>query len=107
MERGLAHGHVHGLGVDKAMNIVDGYGLFGMEDARKGASVFADLVLQKKTAGSALLITGESGAGKTALAVALSKEIGARVPFVKMVGSEVYSAEVRKTEILHQALRRS
>jgi len=107
MERGMAHTHVLGLGVDRGMNTIDGYGVFGMQEARKGASIFVDLVLNKKTAGKALLIAGETGTGKTALAVAISRELGSRVPFVKMTGSEVYSAEVKKTEMLHQSLRRA
>ncbi|OAG29659.1 RuvB-like protein 1 (pontin 52) [Nematocida displodere] len=107
MDKGLAHSHIHGLGVDRGMNIVKGAGLFGMENARKAASIFCDMVSAKKTAGKALLITGESGSGKTALAVGISKELGTKVPFVKMSGSEVFSAEVRKTEILQQAARRA
>ncbi|KAI5193276.1 RuvB-like protein 1 [Nematocida minor] len=107
MDKGLAHSHVTGLGVDRSMNITDEAGLFSMEKARKAASLFTDVINSKKTAGKALLITGESGSGKTALAVGISKELGPRVPFVRMTGSEVYSAAVRKTEILQQAIRRA
>ncbi|KAI5191358.1 RuvB-like protein 1 [Nematocida sp. AWRm77] len=107
MDRGLAHNHITGLGVDKDLGTVEGAGLFGMERARKAASIFADMVVNRKIAGKALLISGESGSGKTALAFGLSRELGMRVPFVRMVGSEVYSAEIRKTEILHQAARRA
>ena len=46
-------------------------------------------------------------AGKTALALAISQELGSKVPFCPMVGSEVYSAEVKKTEVLMTNFRRA
>ena len=50
---------------------------------------------------------GPPGTGKTALALAISQELGPKVPFCPMVGSEVYSTEVKKTEILMENFRRS
>jgi hypothetical protein len=44
---------------------------------------------------------------QTALALALSQELGSKVPFCAMVGSEVYSGEVKKTEVLSSAFRRA
>ncbi len=58
-------------------------------------------------AGRAVLLAGPPGTGKTALALAISHEIGSRVPFCPMVASEVYSAEVKKTEVLMENFRRS
>jgi RuvB-like protein 1 (pontin 52) len=58
-------------------------------------------------AGRALLMAGPPGTGKTAIALAVSSELGAKVPFCPMVGSEVYSSEVKKTEILMENFRRS
>jgi RuvB-like protein 1 (pontin 52) len=58
-------------------------------------------------AGKALLLAGAPGTGKTALALAISQELGSKVPFCPMVGSEVYSAEVKKTEILMENFRRA
>ena len=40
-------------------------------------------------------------------ALAISAELGPKVPFCPMVGSEVYSSEVKKTEILMENFRRS
>ena len=37
---------------------------------------------------------GPPGTGKTALALAIAAELGPKVPFCPMVGSEVYSSEV-------------
>ena len=42
-------------------------------------------------AGKALLMAGPPGTGKTAIALAISAELGPKVPFCPMVGSEVYS----------------
>ncbi len=61
----------------------------------------------KKMAGRAVLLAGPPGTGKTAVALALAQEIGSKVPFCPMVASEVYSAEVKKTEILMENFRRS
>ena len=58
-------------------------------------------------AGRAVLLAGPPGTGKTALALAISNEIGSKVPFCPMVASEVYSAEVKKTEVLMENFRRS
>ncbi len=58
-------------------------------------------------AGRALLMAGAPGTGKTALALAISAELGPKVPFCPMVGSEVYSSEVKKTEILMENFRRA
>src|SRR4051794_4882406 len=58
-------------------------------------------------AGRALLLAGAPGTGKTALALAVAQELGPKVPFCPMVGSEVYSSEVKKTEILMENFRRA
>jgi SpoVK/Ycf46/Vps4 family AAA+-type ATPase len=53
------------------------------------------------------VLVGAPGTGKTALALAVSHELGTKVPFCPMVGSEVYSTEVKKTEVLAEAFRRA
>jgi RuvB-like protein 1 (pontin 52) len=65
------------------------------------------LIKSKKMAGKALLLGGAPGTGKTALALAISQELGSKVPFCPMVGSEVFSSEVKKTEILMENFRRA
>jgi len=62
--------------------------------------ITVELIKTKKMAGRALLLAGAPGTGKTALALALAHELGPKVPFCPMVGSEVFSSEVKKTEIL-------
>lgn len=53
------------------------------------------------------MLVGAPGTGKTALALAISQELGTKVPFCPMVGSEVYSTEVKKTEVLAEVFRRA
>ena len=57
--------------------------------------------------GRAVLLAGGPGTGKTALALAVSQELGSKVPFCPIVGSEIYSAEVKKTEALMENFRRA
>merc|ERR1712159_877581 len=45
--------------------------------------------------------------GKTAIALGIAQELGSKVPFCPMVGSEVYSSEVKKTEVLMENFRRA
>lgn len=66
-----------------------------------------ELIKSRKFSGRALLLVGAPGTGKTALALAVSHELGAKVPFCPMVGSEVYSTEVKKTEVLAESFRRA
>lgn len=58
-------------------------------------------------AGRALLLAGPPGTGKTALALGIAQELGSKVPFCPMVGSEVFSSEVKKTEVLMENFRRA
>lgn len=73
----------------------------------QACGVIVSLIQSKKFSGRALLLVGAPGTGKTALALGISQELGSRVPFCPMVGSEVYSAEVKKTEVLAEVFRRA
>ena len=82
-------------------------GWVGQEQAREACGVVVDMIRQKKMAGRALLMAGAPGTGKTALALGIAQELGSKVPFCPMVGSEVYSSEVKKVEILMENFRRA
>jgi len=106
--RVATHSHIKGLGLDDEGNAqAVAAGLVGQERAREACGVVVDLIKSKKMAGRALLMAGAPGTGKTALALAIAQELGPKVPFCPMVGSEVFSAEVKKTEILMENCRRA
>lgn len=73
----------------------------------QACGVVVDLIKAKKMSGRAVLLAGGPGTGKTALALAVSQELGTKVPFCPIVGSEVYSTEVKKTEALMENFRRA
>ncbi|KAL4610608.1 hypothetical protein ACB092_08G063000 [Castanea dentata] len=82
-------------------------GFVGQAEAREAFGLVVDMIRQKKMAGWALLLAGPPGTGNTALALGIAQELGSKVPFCPMVGSEVYSSEVKKTEILMENFRRA
>ncbi|KAH9255477.1 hypothetical protein BASA81_006596 [Batrachochytrium salamandrivorans] len=106
--RVACHTHIKGLGLDQdGFALEFGSGLVGQNQAREACGVVVDLIRSKKMSGRALLLAGGPGSGKTALAMAVAQELGPKVPFRPMVGSEVFSYEVKKTEILMENFRRS
>ncbi|EGR33865.1 hypothetical protein IMG5_034130 [Ichthyophthirius multifiliis] len=107
-QRIASHSHVKGLGLnEEGTAVAVASGMVGQENAREAAGIICDLIKTKKMAGRAVLLAGPPGTGKTAIALALSTELGPKVPFCPMVGSEVYSSEVKKTEILMENFRRA
>ncbi|KAI8576747.1 hypothetical protein K450DRAFT_255384 [Umbelopsis ramanniana AG] len=107
-QRVAAHTHIKGLGLrDDGSAEPIAAGFVGQENAREASGVAVELIKSKKMAGRALLLAGAPGTGKTALALAVSQELGPKVPFCPMVGSEVYSAEIKKTEVLMENFRRA
>lgn len=65
------------------------------------------MIKEGKIAGRAILIGGQPGTGKTALALGLARSLGDETPFTMISGSEIFSLEMSKTESLTQAFRRS
>ncbi len=106
-ERIGAHTHIGGLGLDENMNAVRVKdGMVGQEKAREAAGLVIRMIQEGKLSGKTVILAGPPGTGKTAIAVAVSRELGANVPFIQMSGSEVYSSERKKTEVLLEAIRK-
>ncbi len=102
------HSHVRGLGLDekgKAKFIGDG--LVGQVEAREAAGIVVKMIKEGKMAGRGVLLVGPSGTGKTAIAVGMARELGEDTPFVALNGAEIYSTELKKTELLMQTLRKA
>merc|ERR1711912_84249 len=107
-QRVAVHTHVKGLGLDENGTAEQcASGPCGQEKAREAAGVIVEMIKSKKMAGRALLLAGAPGSGKTAIALGIAQELGSKVPFCPMVGSEVYSSEVKKTEVLMENFRRA
>ncbi|KAK9479251.1 TIP49 C-terminus-domain-containing protein [Lipomyces japonicus] len=106
--RTAAHTHIKGLGLDGhgLATRVEG-GFIGQQNAREACGIIVDMIKAKKMSGRAILLAGGPGTGKTALALAIAQELGPKVPFCPITGSEIYSTEVKKTEALMENFRRA
>ncbi|WVR07275.1 RuvB-like helicase 1 [Kwoniella sp. DSM 27419] len=102
------HSHIKGLGLADDGTAMDfSQGFVGQRMAREALGLHLTLLKMGRHSGRPLMLVGPPGTGKTALALALSQELGSKVPFCAMVGSEVYSGEVKKTEVLGSCFRRA
>jgi len=108
MERIGAHSHIRGLGLDDALEARNvSQGMVGQKKARRAAGIIMHMIKAGKIAGRAILIAGQPGTGKTAIAMGIAQSLGADTPFTAMAGSEIFSLEFSKTEALMQAFRKS
>ena len=80
---------------------------FTQVEARRAAGVILQMIRDQKIAGRAILIGGQPGTGKTAIAMGMAKSLGEETPFTMLAGSEIFSLEMSKTEALTQAFRKS
>jgi RuvB-like protein 2 len=81
--------------------------MVGQHAARRAAGVILSMIKEGKIAGRAILMAGQPGTGKTAIAMGMAKALGDDTPFTMLAGSEIFSLEMSKTEALTQAFRRS
>ncbi|OIT08568.1 PREDICTED: ruvB-like 2 [Nicotiana attenuata] len=108
IERIGAHSHIRGLGLDSSLEPrLSSEGMVGQTSARKAAGVIVKMVQEGKIAGRAVLLAGQPGTGKTAIAMGMAKSLGQETPFAMLAGSELYSLEMSRTEALMQAFRKA
>ncbi len=68
----------------------------------QAAGVILQMIREGKIAGRAVLLAGQPGTGKTAIAMGMAKALGEETPFAMMASSEIFSLEMSKTEALTQ-----
>ena len=108
IERIGAHSHIRGLGLDDALEPREiSQGMVGQATARKAAGIVYKMITEGNISGRAVLLAGQPGTGKTAIAMGLAQALGEDTPFTTIAGSEIYSLEMSTTEALTQAFRRS
>ena len=108
LERIGAHSHVRGLGLNDDLEPRQvSQGMVGQLAARRAAGVILEMIKEGKIAGRAVLIAGQPGTGKTAIAMGMSQAMSRDAPFQAMAGSEIFSLEMSKTEALTQAFRKA
>lgn len=73
----------------------------------QAAGVITAMIKDGKIAGRGVLLAGQPGTGKTAIAMGMAKALGDETPFAMMAASEIFSMEMSKTEALTQAFRKA
>ncbi|XP_063901689.1 ruvB-like 2 [Zophobas morio] len=108
VERIGAHSHIRGLGLNDLLEArLNSEGMVGQEEARRAAGMICEMIKEGKIAGRAVLIAGQPGTGKTAIAMAMAQSLGHDTPFTSISASEIFSLEMSRTEALTHAFRRS
>ncbi len=108
LKRISAHTHIQGLGLGDEGEALDvSEGMVGQKKAREAAGRVVSLVKKGKLGGRSVLLAGPPGTGKTAVAVGMARELGEDVPFIELSGSQIFSAEKDKTDILMESLRKA
>ena len=65
-----AHSHIRGLGLDDALEARNvSQGMVGQTSARRAAGIVLEMIKEGKIAGRAVLLAGQPGTGKTAIAM--------------------------------------
>uniref|UniRef100_A0A8C6HF27 RuvB-like helicase n=1 Tax=Mus spicilegus TaxID=10103 RepID=A0A8C6HF27_MUSSI len=72
--------------------------MVGQLAARRAAGVVLEMIREGKIAGRVVLIAGQPGTGKTAIAMGMAQALGPDTPFTAIAGSEIFSLEMSKTE---------
>ena len=70
----------------------------------QAAGVILQMIREGRIAGRGVLLAGQPGTGKTAIAMGMAKALGEETPFAMMAASEIFSLEMSKTEAITQVL---
>uniref|UniRef100_A0A8D0CR87 RuvB-like helicase n=1 Tax=Sander lucioperca TaxID=283035 RepID=A0A8D0CR87_SANLU len=81
--------------------------MVGQLASRRAAGIILEMIKDGHIAGRAVLIAGQPGTGKTAIAMGIAQSLGPDTPFTALAGSEIFSLEMSKTEALSQAFRKA
>ena len=73
--------------------------------ALQAAGVILQMIREGRIAGRGVLLAGQPGTGKTAIAMGMAKALGEETPFAMMSASEIFSLEMSKTEAITQVWR--
>src|SRR5882672_5083949 len=91
IERIGAHSHIRGLGLSSGFEPLEvSQGLVGQVPPRRAAGVVVQMIKEGKIAGRAILLAGQPGTGKTAIAMGMAQALGNETPFTMIAGSEVF-----------------
>lgn len=108
IERVSAHSHIRGLGLSDELEPREtSQGMVGQKKARRSAGIMLEMAKKGRIAGRAVLLAGQPGTGKTAIAMGMAQSLGKDTPFTAMGASEIFSHDMSKTEALTQAFRKS
>ena len=92
LERIGQHSHIRGLGLDDALQPRGtSQGMVGQIEARRAAGIVTQMIKEGRIAGRAVLIAGQPGTGKTAIAMGMAQALGEDTPFTMLAGSEIFS----------------
>jgi len=91
IERIGAHSHIRGLGLDDALEARRAsQGMVGQLQARRAAGVVMRMIQEGKIAGRSILLAGQPGSGKTAIAMGIAQALGEDTPFTALSASEIF-----------------
>jgi RuvB-like protein 2 len=77
VERSGAHSHIRGLGLTDTLEPKKSAdGLVGQLSARRAAGIVVRMIKQGHISGRVILLSGQPGTGKTAIAMGIAKALG-------------------------------
>lgn len=98
-ERIGQHSHIRGLGLDDALQPrATSQGMVGQLEARRAAGVITQMIKEGKIAGRAVLIAGQPGTGKTAIAMGMAQ---VRDLFLNLPHTRIHTSNTNQLYTIH------